>query len=217
MAYGQVVSLSDELAAQAAYRQAVVTALAGDHDAAVFHFEGVGSWYPDSEWASRAGYATGVVALQEHELETAATRFDTVTGPLEAKASGLAASAREPTQRRSPGVAAALSTVIPGSGQLYAGHKGDGVMAFVATGVLTVWSATLLADGLTDDRAWEVGAGAVVGGMAGLAWTSNVIGAYRGAKRANEHAERRRAEALLEEAWDAQLQLHSDEVQLPAR
>ncbi|GEM_PF-3014225 len=217
VAYGQLASRSELLAAQASYRQGVVTALSGDTDAAIFHLEGVESWYPEAVWAQRATFATGVLALQEHQLELAAARFDRVDGELGTKAAALADRAREPLPTRSPLVAAGLSTVVPGGGQLYAGHRGDAIMAFAASSVLALWSTTLIVDGLADERVWEVGAGAVVGGMAGLAWTSNVVGAWRGADRANRHHERRRAEAILEDAWDERLELHSDEVELPAR
>ena len=46
-------------------------------------------------------------------------------------------------------------------------------------------------------------------------YPSNLIGAWRGAVRTNKQHERRRAEALLKEAWDPALELDIDDVQAP--
>jgi len=221
-AYGQV--LGPGLTDRATYRIAAVAAQDGrpedaDRWLSVFFsndYEDSFVVHPGSPWAERAPYARGVVALQAHDLDTAARRFAEVPeGPWRARAQPLAKAAAEPLPSRSPLLAASLSALVPGAGQTYAGHAGDGLMAFAANAVLGVWSYALLRQGIEQERAWEVGLGCVTGGMFTVTWASNVVGAWRGARRFDETKARDRAEALLGEAWDPTLELRAEDVALP--
>ncbi len=219
-AYGQV--LGPGLTDRATWRIAAVAAQDGrpqdaDRWFAVLADEEL-ALHPDSPWVTRAPFARGVVALQAHDLPTAARRFAEVppeADPWGPRAASLATASAVPLPSRSPLLAAVLSTVLPGSGQVYTGHLGDGLMAFAASGVLGAWSYTLVRQGVEQERAWEVGLGAVVGGMATLTWSSNVVGAWRGAHRFDDRQARERADALLAEAWDPALELQAADVALP--
>lgn len=171
-------------------------------------------------WAERAAYMAALARLQADEPELAATELRAFAAAHPGSALGLRAQAAAAvldarTKRRSPVVAGLASTVLPGSGQIYAGHVGDGLMSFVATGTLALSTYALLAHGIDEDRAWEVGVGGVLGVMATGTWASNVLGAVQGAKRANRHHELRRNEEALREADHADLAQRPEDVAPP--
>lgn len=214
-AYGQV---QGELAAQAGYRAALCEQRAGNAAAADLGLGNVAAFHPDSPWAPRAAYARGALALERHDLDAAAaalSAFPYPSDPLAPRAASLAAAAAEPLPQKRPALAAGLS-VLPGLGQLYAGHPGDAFMAAAFNWTAGVGGALLLADGIKEKRPLEIGAGAFLAGVFSLTWPSNVVGAYRGAIRTNEHRERRAAEALLQQAWTPELELEAEDVVLPA-
>ncbi len=214
-AYGQV---GGPLADRAAYRAAIADHRAGNEAAADLGLERVGVFYPGSEWAPRADFARGIFALQRYDLETAQTRFAAFShpeSPLAPRAAELATAASEPVPRKSPALAASLS-VVPGLGQLYAGHPGDAMMAALFNVPLALGAGLLLADGVEQQRPTEIAAGAVLGSVFVVAfYPSNVIGAWRGAERTNQMRERRRSEALLQQAWAPDLELDAGEVEPP--
>lgn len=214
-AYGQV---GGDLADRAAYRAALAEHRAGVAGAADLALERVTLFFPDSSWAPRAAYARGVLALQAGELQQAESLFAAFSFPdhaLAPRARSLAEAAALPLPRRSPTLAASLS-VVPGLGQLYAGHPGDALMAALFNIPLGVGSGLLLADGIETGRPVEIAAGAVLGSVFLVAtYPSNLIGAWRGAVRTNEHRERRAAEALLEQAWEPSLELGAEDVRAP--
>lgn len=194
----------------ATYRAAMATIEREQWGEARLYLDEVRAEAPDSAWAERAAFMTAIVDLEAGQRDAARDQLRGFAearpgSPLAPRAAAAAAALSQPVPYRSPALAGAMSAVLPGSGQLYAGHTGDAVMAFLANGTLATWSAVLIGHGLADERGWEVGAGAVIGGMAALSWTSNVIGASRGARRANQHALRRSAEAALREADDPAL------------
>ena len=216
VAYGRVAEPS--LQAQAAYRVAVVNHLAGRTAVADQEFANLLAYYPESPWASKAAYARGVMWLQDHDLPRAAQQFSAVPAdhePWSGRASTLATASEERIPSRSPAVAATLSAFIPGMGQIYSGHLGDGLMALAANGVLGAWSYGLIRQGVEQDRAWEVGLGSTIGSMFLLTWSSNMVGGWRSAKRFQDTAARHRADSLLNDAWDPTLELNPQDVSLP--
>lgn len=214
-AYGQVTG---PMADRAAYRSALCEEHAGNPTSARVSMERVAAYYPDSPWAPRAAFAEGVMALRRYDLATASRTFGAFSypdSPLAPRATHIAAEAAEPLPRKRPLLAAGLS-VLPGLGQLYAGHPGDAMMAALFNIPLGLGAGLLLADGIEQKRGVEIGAGAVLGSVFWLAtYPSNLIGAWRGAQRTNKQHERRKAEALLKEAWDPSLELDIDDVQAP--
>ncbi|MFT5687061.1 MAG: hypothetical protein ACI8RZ_008018 [Myxococcota bacterium] len=162
--------------------------------------------HPGSPQADHAGYIRGVLALEAHDLDAAAERFAAVTGPLAQPAALLSEASAVPIEHRSPGLATTLS-LVPGVGQMYAGHVGDGLVAMAVSGGLGLWSGTMLAYGISQDRPGLTAVGGVLAGATLVTWSSNLVGAYTGATRFNRHAARSRSEALLEAAWRAELAL----------
>lgn len=216
VAYGDLAGTS--LASRAAYRSAAVSLLQEDWSAADQAFEAVTLYHPGTDWAARAAFARGITWLEANQLQRAATAFSQVPqgeGPWDERAATLGEQALAPTARRSPLLAASLSAVVPGAGQAYSGHVGDGVMALLANGVLGVWSYTLLRDGLEEDQAWETGMGSVIGAMFLVTWSSNVLGGWRSAERYQHTQARHRAEDLLQQAFDPELELQTGDVRLP--
>lgn len=214
-AYGQV---GGALADRAAYRGALADHRAGNDVSADLALERLGLFFPDSRWAPPAAYARGVLALQRFDLDVAQARFSAfpyADHALAPRAAALAGEAAAPVPRKSPALAAGLS-VVPGLGQLYAGHPGDAFMAALFNIPLGLGAGLLLADGIEQQRPTEIAAGAVLGTVfLAATWPSNLVGAWRGAERTNQHRERRRAEALLQQAWDPSLELDAQDVELP--
>ena len=198
--YGQLAT------AQAGWRAAVCQFHAGSPQMADLQLAELPALFPGTPEADRADYLRGVLALKQHDLSGAQERFAMVSGPLAPRASELAAAASSPIPYKSPALATTLS-FIPGLGQLYTGHIGDGVIAMVVSGGLGLWSGTLLATGISESRPGLTAAGGVLAGMTVVTWSSNLVGAYSGAVRFNTHAARRQSEALLEEAWMPELAL----------
>ncbi|MEM6328291.1 MAG: hypothetical protein AAF791_14345 [Bacteroidota bacterium] len=92
-----------------------------------------------------------------------------------------------PTRSRSPGVTAAMSALVPGSGQLYTGHVYDAAQAFGLTaslgyGAYAAWRYELDAGGPT---AYILPSLATV--VAGAFYLANVRGAHASATRFNAY------------------------------
>lgn len=207
----------------ATYRAAMAVAEAGHLDVAALHLSDVELEGQGTGWAPRAGFVRGVLALKRADLAGADRAFATYAerwpeADLVPRAREARALLGEPVPRRSPALAGVLSLVLPGAGQVYAGHAGDGLMAFVAAALPGLWSGSMLYWGIENDRSWAIVTGALLGSAVVFTWSSNVSGAVRGAKRSNRHRVRRRAEAVLGEvdtpgiertAEDALLELDS--------
>ncbi len=216
VAYGKVAGA--ELAPWAAYRVAVVNLRAKRFNVADQAFEGVTLYWPGTSWSQMASFARGVVMLESEELDAAAQRFSMVPSqdePWASRARAVVERCQEPLPGRLPGLAAVMSTALPGSGQVYSGHLGDGVMAFLANGVLGSWSYTLIRNGIEQEKEWQVGMGATIGSMFLLTWVSNIHGAWRSARRFNDMQTRRQAASLLSQVYDPALQLNASDVILP--
>ncbi len=81
----------------------------------------------------------------------------------------------------SPVVAGLMSTVVPGTGQLYYGHPGDGFMAFV----FSVGFASASYYYFTVEK--RPVPGAITAGIAGFFWLGQAYGAYVGARAHRHH------------------------------
>lgn len=204
----------------ATYRAAMTAVERGAYPEARLYLDEVKSEAPESLWAQRSGFQDAVVQLRAGDLDNAKVAFTNYprewpTSPWVPRAEAAAMQLDAKRWHRSPALAGVFSTLIPGSGQLYAGHEGDAFMAFVANGTLAFWSYALLREGIEDGEGWKTGTGTALGTMALFGWTSNVIGAARGAKRANDQHERRLVEAVLEAADDKGLESDPIDVALP--
>ena len=212
-AYGQV---SGGLEGRAMYRVGLSEHAAGRVEVGDAALDGILLFAPGDPWGQRAQYTAGVLALQRSDLDAARRRFEQVPGgdPLAARAATLAGEAAVPLSQKRPGLAMGLS-VVPGLGQLYAGHPGDAAMAFVFNAALGLWSGSLLANGIQDEKPAQIVAGAALGSVFAVTWSANLLGAKRGAQRTNQHRALRRSQALLETAWVPELELAAEGVAVP--
>lgn len=77
--------------------------------------------------------------------------------------------------RKNPTTAALLSAALPGLGKIYTGEVGDGITAFVATGLLTVLSINNF-DNDHQFRGW------IFAGLAALSYAGNIYGSAASAQ-----------------------------------
>ena len=95
----------------------------------------------------------------------------------------------ESLDRKNPYLAAGFSTVLPGAGQIYAGHAVDGVTAFFFHGMF-LGSAVIMYD--LENRSDSPHIGSGIFGVIGLVfYLANVSGAYQTAHRYNAYQERK--------------------------
>ena len=93
-------------------------------------------------------------------------------------------------RRKSPLVAALLSSVLPGCGKIYAGEYGDGINSLIAIGLIgTLSFLSFRAEGSDSVRGW------IYASVGGVLHTGNIYGSIVSAKRHN----RLREQALFQE------------------
>ena len=63
--------------------------------------------------------------------------------------------------------------------------------------MLGLWSYTVIRYGVENDATWAIPTGVTLGTFAAFTWASNVVGAVRGARRANQHRLHLRADDIL--------------------
>ncbi len=82
---------------------------------------------------------------------------------------------------KKPGLAAAMSAIIPGSGKWYAGEKKDAVIGFVTIGVMAyqAWRGF-------NDKGTKSAYGWISAGLGAGFYLGNIYGAARSAKRYND-------------------------------
>jgi tetratricopeptide (TPR) repeat protein len=112
--------------AEAALWMAETHARGGDQIEAIRLFHELIRQYPESVIAQRAAYLIGWGYLRQRRWTEARDAFAQVdaTSPYHASGDRLAAALSTPPElpHRSPTVARILSTVLPGTGQIYTGH-----------------------------------------------------------------------------------------------
>jgi TM2 domain-containing membrane protein YozV len=119
------------------------TALAGfyvqskRYDLAAFELSDLLVFTRDSARRADLNYAVGWLRLQEGDIASAASSYDLAGKPDVASSLRLAGT----TPRRSPTLAAVLSSFVPGSGEIYAGRTGPGLLAFAITAGSLTWAA----------------------------------------------------------------------------
>ena len=126
--------------AEAALWMAETHARGGDQMEAIRLFEELMRQYPESGIAQRAAYLIGWGYVRQRRWTEARDTFAQVdaTSPYHASGERLAAALATPPDLpyRSPTVARMLSTVLPGTGQIYTGHTLDGLIGLGLHGAL---------------------------------------------------------------------------------
>jgi tetratricopeptide (TPR) repeat protein len=94
---------------------------------------------------------------------------------------GTALNRRLEAKTKSPFVAGALSTMVPGLGKVYTKNYGDAAIAFLFTG-LNAWQAYrgFQKDGVKSVRGW------IFAGLGGSFYLGNIYGSVKAAKRYNK-------------------------------
>jgi tetratricopeptide (TPR) repeat protein len=96
-------------------------------------------------------------------------------------------------RRKSPLAAALFSTVVPGSGKIYAGEYGDGIHSLIFIGLIGTLSVlSFRADGMDSIRGW------IYASAGGVLHVGNIYGSVVSARRYN----RLREEALFQEVQE---------------
>lgn len=138
--------------AEAALWMAETHARGGDQMEAIRLFHELIRQYPESVIAQRAAYLIGWGYLRQRRWTEARDAFAQVdtTSPYHASGDRLAAALTTPPElpHRSPTVARILSTVLPGTGQIYTGHTLDGLIGLGVHGALIAGSIGAVGAGL---------------------------------------------------------------------
>ncbi len=136
----------------AALWMAEASAWGADHPTAIRLYEEVSVRYPETSVAHRATYLKGWSLLRERHWGKARDGFAAIgaDSPYHASARRLAAALDPPPAlpRRSPTVARALATVLPGGGQLYVGNYLDGAIGLGVHGALIAGTTGAVMAGL---------------------------------------------------------------------
>jgi tetratricopeptide (TPR) repeat protein len=138
--------------AEAALWMAETRTLGGDQAEAARLFREIIRQYPGSTMAQRAAYLIGWTYLRQRQWTQAHEAFVQVDEGSSYRASSerLAAALEPPPElpQRSPTVARLLSTVLPGTGQIYTGHTLDGLIGLGVHGALIVGTTGAVMAGL---------------------------------------------------------------------
>lgn len=171
--------------AAAAFYEGVCHSKLGDPAAANDDFERVLALDPPPPLAPDALAGLSLSALDNQDLEASRRALERLYG--EFPASPLASAAMkalplmeeaENRPRKSPFLAGALSTILPGSGYAYADRYRDGLMAFLVNGLFIAGTTVAI-----DHENYPV---AVLIGGAGLPfYFGNIFGATKAAKQWN--------------------------------
>jgi TM2 domain-containing membrane protein YozV len=128
--------IDPELAKPAQTALAGYYARAGRYDLAAFELSDLLVFTRDSACRASLESATGWLRLQEGDIASAAKSYE--LAGISGSAGVLRASSEGP--RRSPTLAAVLSSFVPGSGETYAGRPGTGLLAFAVTAGSLAWT-----------------------------------------------------------------------------
>ncbi len=145
----------------------------------------------DRQQHAEAEQLIGISYLMQKQWSEASTVFKTLGGSDVLTVRGKAsvyhnyaeAGAQLPT--RSPFLAGALSTILPGAGRLYAGFRiGDALTSLITVGVAG-WQAYdgFSRDGLSSAKGWTLGT------LCGIFYVGNIYGSVISARVYNRHIE----------------------------
>jgi TM2 domain-containing membrane protein YozV len=128
--------LDPDLAEPAQMTLAGYYAHRGRYDLAAFELSDLLVFTSDSARRAEFNSAVGWLRLQEGDVISAASSYDLAGRHDVANTLRLA----RDDGHRSPTLAAVLSSLVPGSGEIYAGRTGPGLLAFAVTAGSLVWA-----------------------------------------------------------------------------
>jgi tetratricopeptide (TPR) repeat protein len=156
------------------------------YDLAAFELSDLLVFTRDSVRRAQLNSALGWLRLQENDLTSAAGSFELAGRPDVAGTLRLDSG----TRLRSPTLAAVLSTFVPGSGEVYAGHAGTGLLGFAVTAGSLAWAVVAAK---SDDL---VSASVIVSTLFWRFYNGSRANAIVFAEQHNAAARRRRAARL---------------------
>ena len=112
------------------------------YDLASFELSDLLVFTRDSARRASLNSTIGWLRLQESDVSSAASSYDLAGMPDVASALRSAGQ----TEHRSPTLAAVLSSFVPGSGEVYAGRPGTGLLAFAITAGSLAWTVAAAKD-----------------------------------------------------------------------
>ncbi|MBL8018524.1 MAG: hypothetical protein JNM27_02570 [Leptospirales bacterium] len=138
----------------------------------------------------------GTLYLEDGDFEVAKKYFERLQRETEDETVRRASAATltelekfDQVPRKSPILAAGLSAIVPGSGQIYSGHVADGISSFAFTSVLCGSAAYM---NHLETKAKSNHAGSIVTGILCLGfYLVNITGAVASAQRYNNYQERK--------------------------
>lgn len=139
-------------------------------------------------WADRARWMRAMITIELGEGmadEFLAFQAEFPESPFASRVPAVRIAMDAPYRKTAPWVAGAMSAVVPGLGQAWVGHWGDGAMSFLTTAGTGALAYTLVHYGREADARWAMNQGVAWGTLSVFFWASETFGAVRGAKRAN--------------------------------
>ncbi|MBN2799685.1 MAG: hypothetical protein JXX28_11110, partial [Deltaproteobacteria bacterium] len=214
-AYIAVGERYPQLAEVTGWRAAMASRAAGRVGMARVYLQEISLDAPGTPAAARAQWMEALLAIEQGQDAYGAAHLD-VGGAYAARSAETLARLQAPYRVVSPTGAGVMSAVLPGSGQVYAGHWGDGVMALLTTAGSGALSYTLLRYGAEEDRGWAKTAGVSFGTLSGFFWASEVLGAVRGAQRANRLSRSHHLDEVFAAAITPDLEVSAEAVDTSA-
>ncbi|MCE5323931.1 tetratricopeptide repeat protein [bacterium] len=199
-AWSQLISEfpNDPIVTEAAYRLAECMLASGNYDDAqnvCVHY--VESAPAGSDYTDDAAFLQGIIKLTRHDWKGAKECFvqfqkSYVDSPLKPAAKSLTQRCDffMAVRRKSPAKAALMSSIIPGTGQGYAGRAGDGWTAFLVNAVFAGFAIDRFHRG--DDSA-----GVVLGLLSFSFYAGNVYGAGGAAAARNRADEEKQIKLAM--------------------
>ena len=169
----------------AAFYEGLSYSKLGLPDKAAFSFERARLFDESHPDAANAQLGLSLNALEKDSVADSRAKLDEFLAsyPEDERVPGVKASfglldEYESQPRKSPALAGTMSAVIPGSGQMYAEHYKDGLMAFVVNGLFVAGTVTAL-----DDDNYALAA--IVGGVGLPFYVGNIYGAANASRKWN--------------------------------
>ena len=169
----------------AAFYEGLSYSKLGLPDKAALSFERARLFDENHPDAANAQLGLSLNALEKDSVAVSRAKLDEFLAsyPEDERVPGVKASfglldEYESQPRKSPALAGTMSAVIPGSGQMYAEHYKDGLMAFVVNGLFVAATVTAL-----DDDNYALAA--IVGGVGLPFYVGNIYGAANASRKWN--------------------------------
>lgn len=170
---------------RAAFYEALSYEKLGNNKAAADAYERARFFKPDAPEAADAHLGLTLNSVEQNNMDNAITllnefqtNFDEDERAHAIDKAFILIDEYEATQKKSPTLAASLSAILPGSGQIYAGRKKDGLMSFLVNGLFIAGTVAAV-----NNENYALAA--IVGGVGLPFYIGNIYGGANAAKKWN--------------------------------